>query len=118
MGKQRILLIHPLGYDPQVAGRDISRLANLMPPLGLAQLAAYVEQEEHEADLIDCFAHPDSDDLIDSLVRTRKPQFIGADVHDVGFPGCGAYFSASKTHSSRDHHPWWVGPMFRPYASA
>ena len=40
MDKQRVLLIHPLGYDAKVAGRDISRLANLMPPLGLASMAA------------------------------------------------------------------------------
>lgn len=85
MDKQRILLIHPLGYDPKIAGRDISRLANLMPPLGLAQLAAYVESVGHEADIIDCFAHPDSDDLIDALVRTRKPQFIGATCTTAGF---------------------------------
>jgi radical SAM superfamily enzyme YgiQ (UPF0313 family) len=85
MDKQRILLIHPLGYDSRVASRDISRLANLMPPLGQASIAAYVEQHGLHADIIDCFAHPDSDQVIDDYVRRYQPGYVGATCTTAGF---------------------------------
>jgi radical SAM superfamily enzyme YgiQ (UPF0313 family) len=72
-----ILLVHPLGYRADAAGRDISRVANLMPPLGLASLAAYLEQRGMEAGLIDCFAHPDSDQAIAGYLTRERPRFIG-----------------------------------------
>jgi hypothetical protein len=52
MDARRILLIHPLGYDKRAAARDISRMANLMPPLGLASIA-YLECMAC-ADIVDC----------------------------------------------------------------
>ncbi|UCG47400.1 MAG: radical SAM protein [Phycisphaerales bacterium] len=85
MDKRRVLLIYPLGYDAQAAGRDISRMANLMPPLGLAVIAAYLEQHGFTADIIDCFAYPDSDRLIDDYVRRRRPGYIGATCTTAGF---------------------------------
>ena len=42
LNEKSILLVHPLGYRAEDAGRDISRIANLMPPLGLASIAAYL----------------------------------------------------------------------------
>ncbi len=81
----RVLLVHPLGYAPQAAGRDISRLANIMPPLGLASLAAYLEQHGMCADIIDCFAHPDSQQAIDGHVRKLRPGFVGFTCTTAGF---------------------------------
>jgi radical SAM superfamily enzyme YgiQ (UPF0313 family) len=75
--EKRILLIHPLGYRKEAAGRDISRMANIMPPLGLASIAAYLEREGLAADIIDCYAHPDSDTLITDYIRDQRPAFIG-----------------------------------------
>jgi len=46
MTEKKILLIHPLGYDSADAKTDISRKANIMPPLGLASIAAYLEQNQ------------------------------------------------------------------------
>lgn len=43
LSQNKILLIHPLGYLAFAAGRDISRVANIMPPLGLASMAAYIK---------------------------------------------------------------------------
>ena len=40
LNDKKILLVHPLGYKADAAGRDISRIANIMPPLGLASIAA------------------------------------------------------------------------------
>lgn len=96
MDKQRVLLIHPLGYDARVAGRDISRLANLMPPLGLAGIAAYVEQYGFHADIIDCFADPDSDRVIDDYVRRYQPGYVGATCTTAGFLDAARIFGRIK----------------------
>lgn len=77
LDSKRILLIHPLGYRKEAAGHDISRMANIMPPLGLASIAAYLEREGLGADIIDCYAHPDSDPLITDYIREKRPAFIG-----------------------------------------
>ncbi len=74
---KRILLIHSLGYNMAFAGHDISRKANLMPPLGLASITAYLEQKGIPADIIDCFAHPDSDKKILNHVARVHGQMLG-----------------------------------------
>lgn len=74
---RRILLVHPLGYRAEAAGRDISRLANLMPPLGLASIAAWVEAQGLRADIVDCFAHPDADRRIRDVLEATRPGWIG-----------------------------------------
>lgn len=76
-GKKAILLVHPLGYSAKSAGQDISRVANIMPPLGLASISAYLTSHGLENDIIDCYAHPDSDDRIVAYLQREKPQFIG-----------------------------------------
>lgn len=73
----RILLVHPLGYRAEAAGKDISRVANLMPPLGLASIAAYLEARGLSADLVDCYARPDADRVIRELLAERRPAFVG-----------------------------------------
>ncbi len=73
----RILLVHPLGYQASAAEHDISRMANIMPPLGLASIASYLEQEGIRTDIIDCYAQPDSDRLIRKYLVSYKPAFIG-----------------------------------------
>jgi radical SAM superfamily enzyme YgiQ (UPF0313 family) len=73
----RILLIHALGYSPGKAGRDISRLANIMPPLGLLSIAAYLEKNGITTDIIDCYAHPNSVRKIPDYLREKNPGYIG-----------------------------------------
>lgn len=72
-----ILFVHPLGYSAKNAESDVSRMANIMPPLGLASIAAYLEQFSISSDIIDCYAHPDSDTLITDYIRKHSPNFIG-----------------------------------------
>ena len=74
---EKILLVHPLGYRADAASRDISRLANIMPPLGLASLAAYLEQRGLGSGIIDCYAQPDSDQAIRQYLLAERPAFIG-----------------------------------------
>ncbi len=69
----RIVLVHALGYDPGKAGRDISRLANIMAPMGLLSIAAYLEKNGITTDIIDCYAHPDTDEKIPDYLKEKSP---------------------------------------------
>ncbi len=77
LNEKKILLVHPLGYAPDAAGRDISRIANIMPPLGLASLSAYLARHGIESAIIDCFARPDSMRLIREFLVTERPAGMG-----------------------------------------
>jgi len=77
LNQKKILLVHPLGYKTEAAGSDVSRLANLMPPLGLASIAAFLETKGINVSIIDCFAHPDSDSVIRDFLVSERPAFIG-----------------------------------------
>jgi len=77
LNRSKILLIHPLGYNAQSARHDISRMANIMPPLGLASIAAYLEQRGISASIVDCYAHPDSSSIIKDILLAEKPAMIG-----------------------------------------
>ncbi len=85
LDSNRILLVHPLGYNQKGAKHDVSRLANIMPPLGLCSMAAYMEEKGFKADIIDCFAHPDSDGKIRAYLKEHRPAFVGATCTTNGF---------------------------------
>ncbi len=76
-GYQHILFVHPLGYKPDKASSDISRIANITPPLGLASMCAYLAQNRISSDIIDCYAHPDSDSKIMEYILREQPDFLG-----------------------------------------
>ena len=96
MDTRHVLLVHPLGYDVRAADRDISRMANLMPPLGLASLAAYIEQHGFRAGIVDCFARPDSDQVIADYVQRHRPRFVGATCTTAGFLDAARIFRRVK----------------------
>lgn len=77
MEQPTILLIHPLGYKSENAKTDISRKANIMPPIGLASIAAYLEQFKIQSHIVDCYAHPESDEVIKAYLKRERPAFIG-----------------------------------------
>ncbi len=77
MNNNKILLIHPLGYSARCAGNDISRKANIMPPLGLASISAYLTDHGIDNDIIDCYAHPEADGLIEEYLQEHRPSHIG-----------------------------------------
>jgi radical SAM superfamily enzyme YgiQ (UPF0313 family) len=74
---KKILLVHPLGYRAEEADTDISRVANIMPPLGLASIAAYLEKQDIRSRIVDCFAQPRSDRIIHDVLLSDKPAFMG-----------------------------------------
>ncbi len=77
LDNNRILLVHPLGYNPGQAIHDISRVANIMSPLGILSIAAYLENKGIAADIIDCYAHPDSETKIQDYLKEKNPAYIG-----------------------------------------
>jgi anaerobic magnesium-protoporphyrin IX monomethyl ester cyclase len=74
---KKILLVHPLGYRTDAANKDISRMANIMPPIGLVSIAAYLERRGICSAVIDCYARPDSDRFIRDHLLAEKPAFLG-----------------------------------------
>ena len=75
--RTRVLLVHPLGYRADAAGGDIARFANIMPPIGLASLAAWLDAQGFETTLVDCYAKPDSAARIREILQDRRPDFLG-----------------------------------------
>ncbi len=72
-----ILLVHPLGYTANAAAHDIARTTNIMPPIGLASLAAWLDQQGFETTIVDCYAKPDSKSRIQQIIQTQRPAFLG-----------------------------------------
>ncbi len=85
MDRNRILFIHPLGYKKDAAKHDVSRLANIMPPIGLISMAAYLEVHGICSDVIDCYAYPEYDAQIGSYLLERRPAYIGFSCTTSGF---------------------------------
>ncbi len=77
LNSKNILLVHPLGYRREAAGKDIARLTNVVPPIGLASMAAYLKRRDIDPTIIDCYARPNSDRLIRDYLLTEKPAFMG-----------------------------------------
>ncbi|MDP2862783.1 MAG: radical SAM protein [Desulfobacterales bacterium] len=77
LNSKNILLVHPLGYRKEAAGKDIARIASIIPPIGLAGIAAYLEKRGIDVSIIDCYARPDSDSLIRGYLQSEKPAFLG-----------------------------------------
>ncbi len=77
LAADRVLLVHPLGYGADQAGRDISRLANVMPPLGLASMAAWLGREGIGCEIVDCYARPQADRLIRERLLALRPAVVG-----------------------------------------
>lgn len=75
--KKKILLIHPLGENWITGQLDVTHLFNIMPPMGLLSLAAWIEKHGHRADIHDCYAFPGLDDRIFRFLRQERPDFVG-----------------------------------------
>ena len=77
LNHRRILLVHPLGYRTDAAAGDIARLANIMPPIGLACLAAWLDKQGFEPSMVDCYAKPDSLRRTQEVLQDARPALLG-----------------------------------------
>ena len=58
-------------------GKDISTIFNLMPPLGIMSIAAFLEARGIDTEIIDCYGTPlTGKDLADEIIR-RRPDGVG-----------------------------------------
>jgi len=55
----------------------MARVMNIMPPLGLLSLAAWLEKHGHQADVHDCYAFPKMDYSIAAYLKQKKPDYVG-----------------------------------------
>lgn len=74
---KKILFIHPLGVNWIPGEKDMSRIANIMAPTGLLNLAAWVDRHGHGSAIHDCYAYPGRDDKIVDFLEREQPEFIG-----------------------------------------
>ena len=74
---KKILFIHPLGVNWIPGEQDMSRIANIMAPIGLLNLAAWIDKHGHTSAIHDCYAFPGQDDSIAEYLTNERPNFIG-----------------------------------------
>ncbi len=67
----KVLFIHPLGVNATTGGKDISSIANIMAPLGLCSLAAWLDKFGPQAEIHDCYAFPGEDQKMLSHIRKK-----------------------------------------------
>jgi len=75
--KKKILFIHPLGVNWIPGEKDMSRIANIMEPMGLINLAAWLDQHGHKSTIHDCYAFPGQDEKIYNYLIKEQPDYIG-----------------------------------------
>ena len=75
--KKKILFVHPLGVNWIPGDQNIARVVNIMAPLGLLSLAAWLEKHGHQAQIHDCYAFPGLDDRIFAYLKEERPDFVG-----------------------------------------
>jgi radical SAM superfamily enzyme YgiQ (UPF0313 family) len=69
--------VHPRGNNWLGEMKDISSIFNIMPPLGMLSIAAFLEERGLATSIIDCYARPLSlDELVAEIVRL-SPDVVG-----------------------------------------
>ncbi len=74
---KKILFVHPLGVNWIPGEQDMSRIANIMAPMGLLNLAAWVDRHGHQSAIHDCYAFPGQDEKIFEYIRSENPGYVG-----------------------------------------
>ena len=101
----RIVLVHPAGYNWMPGKKDITATANRMAPLGLLSIAAFLEQEGHEVEVIDCLG-PKAVSGTESIVQqilSHGPDLVGFSTTTSGF--LNAYDITSRIKALRPQMP-------------
>jgi magnesium-protoporphyrin IX monomethyl ester (oxidative) cyclase len=83
----RITFVHPAGFNFVPGQPDFSVLANRMAPIGILQLAAWLDQHGHETAVHDCLgpvAPRGVSANVDVILQTR-PDLVGFSATTAGF---------------------------------
>ena len=54
----KVIFVHPYGSNWMGVGKDITTIFNLMPPIGMLSIAAFLESSGIDVEIIDCYAAP------------------------------------------------------------
>ena len=73
----KALLIHPHGSNWMGSGKDITTIFNLMPPIGLLSIAAYLEASGIDVEVLDCYGAPASVERHATDILSRNPDVVG-----------------------------------------
>ncbi len=73
----KALLVHPHGSNWMGSGKDISTIFNLMPPIGLLSIAAYLEEHGIPVEVMDCYGAPSTIEQHASDILARNPDVVG-----------------------------------------
>jgi len=81
----RVLLIHPQGSNWLPGQRDLTRFANIMPPIGISSIAAYLEREGCQTAILDAYAKPRSARQMAAEGLEFEPDLVGFSTTTAGF---------------------------------
>lgn len=98
MGK--IVLVQPYGLNWEPGQNDMSRVVNIMPPIGICSLASWLEKHGHEAFLCDLYAFPGEEWRMMELIKRENPALVGLSTTTSSF------FDAIRlAQKIKDAHP-------------
>jgi len=72
----KILFIHPYGSNFMAGVTDITTIFNVMPPLGLLSIMAWLESHAVPSEIIDCYATPLPHELLVKKIIARQPDLV------------------------------------------
>jgi len=82
----KILLINPpLSMKEQSGGSSLEKVANVTQPLGLAYLAAVLEQEKFEVKIIDCPQSNIRFGELNEMIKRENPEIVGLTATTLSF---------------------------------
>lgn len=97
----KILFIHPHGNNFLPGVQDITTIFNVMPPLGLLSIAAWLERHQIDVEIIDCYATPmPLQELVQEVVR-RAPDIAAFSCTTSSFLEGNRIAEALKTADNR-----------------
>jgi anaerobic magnesium-protoporphyrin IX monomethyl ester cyclase len=99
----RVTLVHPAGFNFVPGQPDFAMLANRMAPIGIMQLASWLEKHGHPTQLHDCLGlrAPKGIDANCEIVLATDPELVGFSATTSGFMDAAdmaAYIKRRRPH--------------------
>ena len=99
--KMKTLLVHPHGSNWMGAGKDITTIFNLMPPLGLLSIAAFLRARGKDVEVMDCYGAPAGIERHAMDIVSRNPDVVGFSCTTSSF--LEGYAIASRVKELKPH---------------
>jgi len=82
----KILFVHPHGNNWLTGVTDITTIFNLMPPLGILSIAAWLEKHGVDVEILDCYANPEPPETIVRRIAATGCDAVGLSCTTSSFP--------------------------------